>query len=111
MSGHDKFFDAWLRGVQLAGFNWFGEGGEEPPSRCVDKWDLRPRYDDIEPALGWLSSGEAAFLAALYSFYNPDVGAEMLAKLGAGSVGQLAATLDPARRQIIADLLISYAGW
>ena len=41
MSGHDKFFNAWLRGAQLAGFNWFGEGDEEPPSRCVDKWDLR----------------------------------------------------------------------
>ena len=62
-------------------------------------------------ALGVLSTGEAVFLAAMYSFYNADDGAAMLTRLGADSPGAVAAALDEKRRRIIADLTMCYAGW
>lgn len=61
--------------------------------------------------MGWLSSGEAVFLAAMYSFYNSRAGGEMLASLGVTAPGDIAASLDASRRHVIADLLVSYAGW
>jgi hypothetical protein len=101
------FFDAWLSGVALAGPQWFGDGSGVGSS----KWHLAPRYDEISAALGWLSSGEAVFLAAMYSFYNADMGGQMLATLGVGGVGGVAARLDDKRRRVIAALLVSYGGW
>lgn len=38
------FFEAWQRGVQLAGHRWFGDGATEV---ARSKHDLAPRYDDI----------------------------------------------------------------
>lgn len=106
-SAVDDFTAAWRRGIALAGKQFFGD----QTGAGASKWDLAPRYDDVVVALGWLSSGESAFLAALYSFYNPAVGAELLATIGAGSPGELAARLDEQRRRVIADLVVTYRGW
>lgn len=35
----------------------------------------------------------------------------MLTKVGAHGLSDLAARLDETRRQVLADLLVSYAGW
>jgi hypothetical protein len=35
----------------------------------------------------------------------------MLTQVGAHGLSDLAARLDEARRQVLADLLVSYAGW
>lgn len=105
------FFDAWKRGVAFAGPRWFGDGDEEQFDRAVTKDDLAPRHDDIIASLGVLSSGEAAFLVALYSFYNAYTARDMWEIIAVDPMAGLAACLDEPRRRVIADLLISYAGW
>jgi len=105
------FFDAWQRGVKIAGHQWFGDGTTATAANAASKYDLAPRYDDIDAALGWLSSGEAVFLAAMYSFYNADAGGKMLKRRRVNGLADVAASLDEPRRQVIADLLVSYAGW
>jgi hypothetical protein len=104
------FLDAWLRGVQMAGPRWFGDGGV-PTIPTPTKYDLAPRYDDIMANLGVLSSGEAAFLVAMYSFYNSYAAAGMWKLASAAPMAGLASCLDEPRRRIIADLLVSYEGW
>lgn len=103
----DAFLDAWLRGVDIAGRQWFTGSGHSPGT----KWDYRPDYDLIMDNLGVLSTGEAVFLAAMYSFFNPAAGAQMLHGLGYSSPGELAARLDEKRVRVLADLMVSYEGW
>lgn len=105
-----SFLEAWELGVELAGSRFFGNA--LPPvvrGTAATKWDLEPNHDAIERAMGVLSSGEALFLAAMYSFYNAS-GAQ--AMYGRALVpGEIAAALDEKRRRVIADLTISYTGW
>lgn len=109
---HDEtaFFDAWKTGVSLAGPRYFGDGSHSPAT-ARSKWDLEPQVEHISGSLGVLSSGESVFLAALVSFYDSDSGGEMLTQVGAHGLSDLAARLDETRRQVLADLLVSYAGW
>lgn len=104
------FFEAWRRGVTIAGRRWFGDG-QTTPDNVKSKWDLAPRVDDISASIGVLSSGEAMFLAAMASFYNSDPGGQMLRDLGATGLSDISASLDEQRRSVIADLLVSYHGW
>ena len=104
------FLEAWQRGVTIAGPQFFGDGSGAGRT----KWDLAPRVEDIEEFIGVLSSGEATFLAAMVSFYNGRVGGELLTMLSGGyavGLADIAGGLDPVRRGVIADLLLSYAGW
>lgn len=106
------FYDAWCRGVTVAGGRWFGDG--QAAWTAATKWDLVPRVDDIEASIGVLSSGEAVFLAAMTAFYNDTIGGRLLqVAVGSEVVGlaDIAAALDEPRRRIIAALLVSYAGW
>lgn len=105
------FLDAWMRGVEIAGTRWFGDG--QAVVTADTKWDLEPRYDDIVANLGSLSRGEAAFLVSMYSFYNSTEGGKLLTqlKIGANSPGGLATLMDGRRREVLADLLVSYGGW
>jgi hypothetical protein len=102
-----SFFDAWLRGVEIAGPRWFGDG----TGRGNSKWEFEPQYDAINGAIGWLASGEAAFLAPMYSFYNATAGGKMLRRLQLHGMADIAAALDEPRRRVIADLLVAYGGW
>lgn len=45
------FFQAWRRGVTIAGRRWFGDG-QTPPDNAKSKWDLAPRIDDISASIG-----------------------------------------------------------
>ena len=106
------FFQSWKKGVQIAGPQFFGDGRNL--SSAETKWDLEPRVDDIAEALRCLSSTERVFLAAMVSFYNDLTGGRLLQRaVGSKSVGMadIASALDEARRQVIADLLLSYRGW
>lgn len=105
------FLGAWRQGVGLAGWHYFGSGGD--PAGMVNKWDLCPQVDAVTRAVGWLSHSEALFLAAMVSFYNARVGGELLHQLVGGHIGlaDIAAVLDPPHRVVLADLLLSYAGW
>lgn len=72
------FFEAWKRGAEIAGAEWFGDGTAEGLQRAKSKWDLRPNLLMLNDALGVLSSGQRMFLSAMVSFYNSREGGAML---------------------------------
>ena len=104
------FFEAWKRGVKLAGIEWFGNGTQESFECATSKSDLRPRMLLLNDALGVLSSGQRLFLSAMVSFYNSREGGAMLKRCGVDGFADLG-NLDLQRRQVIADLLLHYNGW
>ncbi|MBY4673884.1 hypothetical protein K6W12_24945 [Burkholderia multivorans] len=104
------FFEAWKRGVKIAGAEWFGNGTRESLQRATTKWDLRPDMPMINDALGVLSSGQRMFLSAMVSFYSAREGGEMLRRCGFEGLSDLGG-LDLERRRVIADLVLHYNGW
>lgn len=104
------FFQAWKRGVKLAGFAYFGDGTREQWERAADKWTLRPNVTLIRRAIGAMSSGEKVFLAAMVSFYNSRDGGALLKRVGVQGLADLG-NLDLERRQLIATLILNYNGW
>jgi hypothetical protein len=104
------FFEAWRRGVEIAGAQWFGDGTHEGLQRATSKWDLRPDMPMINDALGVLSSGQRIFLCAMVSFYNGHEGGAMLKCCGFEGLSDLGG-LDLQRRKVIADLMLYYGGW
>ncbi|AOY65830.1 hypothetical protein LN565_04890 [Xanthomonas euvesicatoria pv. euvesicatoria] len=104
------FFEAWKRGVEIAGAEWFGEGTPEGLNQAKSKWDLRPNVLRINDALGVLSSGERMFLSAMVSFYNARDGGAMLKRCHFHGLSDFDG-LDLERRKVIADLLVNYSGW
>jgi hypothetical protein len=64
-----RFLAAWKRGVRLAGERCFDITAASV-DRATDKDQLRPSWDYVEVHLLDRSRGEAAFLAALCSFFN-----------------------------------------
>jgi hypothetical protein len=67
------FFEAWKRGAEIAGPEWFGDGTRDGLNQAKTKWHLRPDMLRLNDALGVLSSGERMFLSAMVSFYNARV--------------------------------------
>lgn len=106
----EAFFQAWKRGVELAGPEWFGDGTRAGLQCAATKWDLRPRVLLLNDALGVLSGGQRMFLSAMVSFYNAAEGAAMLRRCGFEGLSDLG-NLDLERRQVIADLVLNYHGW
>ena len=104
------FFEAWKRGVEIAGPEWFGDGTREGLNQAKSKWDLRPNMLQLNDALGVLSSGERMFLSAMVSFYNAREGGAMLKRCHFNGLSDFDG-LDLPRRQVIADLLLNYSGW
>ena len=106
----EAFFQAWKRGAEIAGHEWFGDGTREGLQRATTKWDLRPNMLMLNDALGVLSSGQRMFLSAMVSFYNAREGGAMLKRCGFEGLSDLGG-LDLERRQVIADLTLHYNGW
>ncbi|MCO4240615.1 hypothetical protein KP728_17705 [Xanthomonas arboricola pv. juglandis] len=104
------FFQAWKRGAEIAGAEWFGDGTRAGLERATTKWDLRPNMLMVNDALGVLSSGQRMFLSAMVSFYNSREGAAMLKRCGFEGLSDLGG-LDLERRKVIADLVLNYNGW
>ncbi|KAB2317912.1 hypothetical protein F8A86_13375 [Betaproteobacteria bacterium SCN1] len=104
------FFEAWKRGAQIAGHEWFGDGTREGLQRATTKWDLRPNMLMLNDALSVLSSGQRMFLSAMVSFYNSREGGAMLKRCGFEGLSDFGG-LDLERRQVIADLTLHYNGW
>lgn len=38
----EAFFQAWKRGAELAGPEWFGDGTQAGLQQATSKWELRP---------------------------------------------------------------------
>ncbi|MBV2205756.1 MAG: hypothetical protein KUL87_10070 [Pseudomonas sp.] len=104
------FFQAWKRGAEIAGPEWFGDGTREGLHRAVSIEDLRPDMLSLNDALGVLSGGQRMFLSAMVSFYNSREGAAMLKRCGFEGLSDLGG-LNLERRQVIADLVLNYSGW
>lgn len=78
---------------------------------ATDKWQLAPNTDAIKKAVRSKSPGEAIFLAAMVSFYNDVTSRQIQKAVGqSDGIGNLL-RMDLECRQVIADLLVSYAGW
>jgi len=105
-----SFLEAWKRGVQLAGTHWFGDGTPAQMDRATTKDDLVPRLTAIKSSIGVLSGGEQTFLAAMVSFYDTREGGTLLRRTGFQGLADLT-NLDLRHRQVIADLILHYAGW
>ncbi len=115
-----RFLEAWKKGVELIGPEFFmtrrpGLGAKDMPLASVDlirdKWQACPDPDAVEAGLDVLSSGEAALLVAMCSFYNPEWGGGLMRHMGINGLADLASRLDLQERQIITDLLLNYTGW
>lgn len=104
------FFEAWKRGVVLAGYQWFGDGRIETLERATTKWILRPNVQRIKDAFGVLSGGQQMFVAAMVSFYNTQEGAALLRHCGFEGLSDLGG-MDLEHRQVIADLVLHYNRW
>ena len=104
------FFEAWKRGAEIAGPEWFGDGTPEGLQRAASKWDLRPKVLLLNDALDVLSGGQRMFLSAMVSFYNAREGGAMLKRCGFEGLSDLGG-LDLQRRQVITDLVLNYSGW
>lgn len=104
------FFQAWKQGVALAGSHLFGIGGRADLEHATEKWDLCPKLEMIDHAIGVMSSGEKVFLAALVGFYNADEGGRLFKRVGVQGLSDLGG-LDLKRRTIIAALILNYNGW
>jgi len=105
-----RFLAAWKRGVHLAGEDCFDITAVSV-DRAIDKDQLRPSLDSVEVHLLDRSRGEAAFLAALCSFFNSQWGQALLERAGYPNLCDLAATLDAERSAVIAELFLNYQGW
>lgn len=106
----DNFLLAWKCGVELAGEQYFKITAESVEA-ANDKGQLQPDWDVIQDAIGRISAGQGAFLAAMYSFYNPDDGQKLLAAAGYPNLADLASKLDPDYAEVIAALFLNYHGW
>ncbi|WP_298430209.1 hypothetical protein, partial [Ottowia sp.] len=104
------FFEAWKRGAEIAGPEWFGDGTRDGLNQAKSKWDLRPNMLRLNDALGVLSSGQRMFLSAMVSFYNAHEGGAMLKRCHFHGLSDFDG-LDLERRKVIADLMLNYSGW
>lgn len=105
-----RFLAAWKRGCLISP-HYFGDGTVEGIEAATDKWQLAPNTDAIKKAVRSKSPGEAIFLAAMVSFYNDVTSRQIQKAVGqSDGIGNLL-RMDLECRQVIADLLVSYAGW
>jgi hypothetical protein len=104
------FFHAWKRGVALAGTHLFGNGTHADLAHAASVWDLCPKVQLIDHAIGVMSSGQKVFIAALVSFYNAEDGGRLFECIGVRGLADLGG-LDLKRRAVIAALILNYSGW
>lgn len=106
-----RFLAAWKTGVKLAGPHLF-ELRCENVDAAQDKNDLRPNQALIADAIGPMSHGQRVLLIAMGGFFNSEWAHDLAEQCGeAAHAADVAAILDADRRQVIAELLVSYAGW
>lgn len=103
-----RFLAAWKRGVKLAGGNYFKL--QTHIDKATDKKQLQPDYDLIRHSLKAISTGQAHFLALMYSFYNSEDGQKMLEVIGRPNIAD-ATHLDDEQIEIIIELMKNYQGW
>ena len=104
------FLRAWKRAVALVGSTHTFGSAYAALHQVSNHRELTPRVDVIRKSLPNRSNADAAFLAALVSFYNKHEGQKLINKNDL-SLGDMALTLSTQQRNILADLIIHYRGW
>ncbi len=109
------FLEAWKKAVMLAGEHLFTAHHDYTATASIDaatdKWQLIPNYEAINQYLGVASTGEALFVATLYSFYNSAGGDAMCRDLGYQGIGDVAYRLEHEQLIIVTDLMLYHTGW
>lgn len=106
----NAFLTAWKRGVMASGTPSLFYNGDML-DRTAHLHRLAPKTKDIAKRISSYPKSQAAFLAALVSFYNPEEGARLAKKVGCNGLGDISLNLSTEQRFILADLLIHHAGW
>lgn len=106
-----RFFRAWKEAARLAGAVYFGDGTPANLQNATTLNQLAPNLERCTEAMGYLSGGEKAFLAVLYSFYNDVTGQKLMAAANVKGMADIASSLDLQRRRLVSELLLSYTGW
>ena len=111
-----RFLAAWIAGIRIVGKICFTHNPSftAPASSLdavTDKWQVIPDRDVVNERIGMLSSGEAALLAVMCSFYNAEWGGQMMQDLGIRGMADISAKLDLEANHLVADLLVNYTGW
>ena len=106
-----EFLEAWIEAVATAGPSLFGDGMD--PALAQDKSELEPNLSAIRRRITTMSTGEAAFVAAMTCFYSEADGLELLQQSNHRSPGlrSIATSLDSDRRSLIALLFATFPGW
>lgn len=105
-----EFRQNWKDGVALAGTSLFGCQCGQPEH--AQHWrQLTPKLDVMRKALPNKCQADAAFVAAMASFFNAEEGQKLLKKVGCESFGTLSNILTYRQREIIAGLFINFRGW
>ncbi|WP_285374213.1 hypothetical protein [Pseudomonas sp. lyk4-TYG-107] len=104
------FFFAWKKGVELAGYRYFGDSSQEGFIKANCRWDLRPDLRVINSKFEVLTEQERVFMAALVSFFNPDEGSNLLKQAGVKGLCELG-LLNVEQRDVIAGLIMHNHAW
>jgi len=105
------FLAAWKAGIKASQHPSFFGGDAQHLDRIHLKEPLAPRTKTINPKILELPISQAALVAAMVGFYNPADGHRLQAKLNIKTTAELAQALNPAQREIVAQLLINYERW
>jgi len=109
------FLDAWKEAVKMAGPRLFtAEPGYIKPDSiddAEDKWQLIPDINAIREYCNTCSVSEGVFIGTLVSFYNTDIGNEILERFGWSAVGGVANRLELDQLEVITKLMLNHTGW
>lgn len=104
--------DAIVEGARLCGPRFYQLFGPKSLQTAQSKWDLRPEAARVRAAMGVLSRGERIYLGALYSFFNPDDGQQLLSEYAfPGNLAEILTRLEARQVKAIMRLVETYPGW
>lgn len=105
----ENFHSAWRDAVTLTN-EWAGPFfGDVLQSKTRD--DLCPRWAVINKAFDDLSQGEQTYVAALYSFYDPEEGQGLLIRAEVENFLEVFLILDQERKDALLRLIKFYYPW
>lgn len=104
-----KFLKAWKQGIKLVGEEFFNITSTVDTATHID--ELRPNKEMLEQNLYRLSTGQALFLAAMYSFFDSQDGQLFLEQLERPNICDIASRLEKEYLEIILVLMANYHGW
>ena len=106
----EAFFFAWKKGVELAGCRYFSDGSLDSYKNASCRWDLRPNLRVISTLFEVLTQQERVFLAAMVSFFDTDVGSDLLKQSGVKGLSDLG-VLNVEQRDVLAALIMHNHAW